>query len=196
MLRLLGFIVGALLTAVVLFDLDPHQLLHRGEALVAGTRQWLQAPAETPTPETPMPEAPTAEPISAAPPVEVPLDLSPNAKSPPIETAEQGVRIPDVATPEPAARRHEDLAAAAPVPVATPMPSVGWQPLWRPFNSEVSARGFAGQISDITGRETRVRRLGPRSHQVDVAYATEAERLDTLQRLELLTGIRLREEGS
>ncbi|MGD8497940.1 MAG: hypothetical protein PVG82_03470 [Chromatiales bacterium] len=191
MLRLLGFIVGALLTAIVLFDLDPHELLHRGEALVDDSREWLQAAAQTP-----VPEAPTPEPIRKPAPVEVPVDRAPKEEPVPIEAVEQGAAISDDTAPDRTIHDHEELPLTEPVPVATPIPIGGWQPLWRPFNSEVSARGFAGQISDITGRETRVRRLGPRSHQVDVAYATEAERRDILQRLELLTGIRLREEGS
>lgn len=192
MLRLLGFIVGAMLTALVLFDLDPHAVLHRGEALVAEAQEWLHASMEAP-----LPEAPTAEPTAKSPAVEVAAESSPEAAPAPIEEPpEEGARKPEDSAPHNAVDGSEDLQHTEPAPVVTQTPTGGWQPLWRPFRSEVSARGFAGQIEAITGRETRVRRLGPRSHQVDVAFDDETERLDTLQRLELLTGIELREEGS
>lgn len=196
MLRLLGFIVGCMLTALVLFDLDPHEALHRGEALVAEAQERLHAVREAPLPEVTAPEASETEPTTESSVAEMEVDSAPEAGLVTIETTEEGTVATDATVPDggvdgPDHPAYEDLQA-----VATQAPAGGWQPLWRPFRSELSARGFADQIAEITGRETRVRRLGPRSHQVDVAFADETQRRNTLQRLELLTGIELREEGS
>jgi len=68
-----------------------------------------------------------------------------------------------------------------------------WQPVWQAFRSELSAKGFAGQLRRLTGQEYRVRRASPWTYQVELAYADEGQRDAVLREIQAKTGLGLME---
>ena len=69
----------------------------------------------------------------------------------------------------------------------------GWQPLWPPFHSELSAEGFASRLGRVTGLDYRVTETGPGRYQVAVAYLDEQERRAAVALIEAKTGLQLEE---
>ena len=68
-----------------------------------------------------------------------------------------------------------------------------WQPVWQAFRSELSAKGFAGQLQRLTGLEYRVRRASPWNYQVEFAFADAGQRDTVLRDIETKTGLGLME---
>ena len=66
-----------------------------------------------------------------------------------------------------------------------------WQPVWQPFLSELSAKGFAQRLARLTGLDYRVSEAGRGRYEVAVAYSTEDERDAHLARIESVTGLSL-----
>ena len=174
MLKLLGFVVGAALSVTLFIGLANdatvdeirslgERLREHGGALIADLRRAIERPQ------------------SAAPVVE---DL-----------------LPPLATPTDVAISHAAPAAGEPRGTEssnTPSPSAetvspalesAWHSVWRPFRSELSARGFAERLANVTGREYRVRRVSPWAYQVELAYANEADKLTALRQIESSTGL-------
>ncbi len=85
---------------------------------------------------------------------------------------------PDRAVPP---ERRFDATAAGPA----------WEPVWRAFRSELSAKGFAGHLERVTGQAYRVRRTSPWTYQVELRYRDAAERDSLLREIESRTGLGL-----
>jgi len=62
------------------------------------------------------------------------------------------------------------------------------QSVWVPFRSEVSARGFAGKLTEQLERPFQVLRAGPGQYLVVFGYQDEAERAEVLAEINALTG--------
>lgn len=62
------------------------------------------------------------------------------------------------------------------------------QSVWVPFRSEVSARGFAGMLTDQLARQFHVLRAGPGQYLVVFGYENETERAEVLGEIRALTG--------
>jgi hypothetical protein len=67
----------------------------------------------------------------------------------------------------------------------------GWTPIWQPFLSELSARGFAHRLSRLTDFDYRVSRIAAGRYQVELAYDSAEERNALLARIESITGLSL-----
>jgi hypothetical protein len=74
----------------------------------------------------------------------------------------------------------------APAPILTELSQE--QSFWVPFRSEVSARGFAGKLSEQLARQFQVLRSGPGQYLVVFGYHSEAERAEVLAEIHALTG--------
>ena len=66
-----------------------------------------------------------------------------------------------------------------------------WEPVWRAFRSELSAKGFANHLKNLTGQEYRIRRTFPWAYQVEVAYTDEGQRDAVLREIQSKTGLGL-----
>lgn len=74
----------------------------------------------------------------------------------------------------------------SPAPILTELSQE--QSAWVPFRSEVSARGFAGKLSEQLARQFQVLRSGPGQYLVVFGYHSEAERAEVLAEIHALTG--------
>lgn len=70
---------------------------------------------------------------------------------------------------------------------------LNWEPIWRAFRSELSAKGFAGHLKHLTGQEYRVRRTSPWAYQVELPYTDEEQRDAVLHEIQIKTGLGLME---
>jgi hypothetical protein len=70
---------------------------------------------------------------------------------------------------------------------------LNWEPVWRAFRSELSAKGFADHLERLTGQEYRVRRTSPWAYQVELPYFDEAQRDAALHEIQSKTGLLLME---
>lgn len=57
-------------------------------------------------------------------------------------------------------------------------PAPAWQVFWKPFRSEISAKGFAARTRELTGLDIEVQKQGPGAYVLAFAYRDEAERQD------------------
>ena len=101
-------------------------------------------------------------------------------------------------TPEEPAKVPEQAGRPPfePVPTTTDVDptqdgAVSWQPVWKAFRSEISARGFAGRLAHLTDQDYRVRRVAPWSYQVELAYTDERQRDAVLDEIQANTGLGL-----
>ncbi len=62
------------------------------------------------------------------------------------------------------------------------------QSVWVPFRSEISARGFAGKLTEQLERPFQVLRAGPGQYLVVFGYQDEAERAEVLAQINAMTG--------
>ena len=62
-------------------------------------------------------------------------------------------------------------------------------PVWTPFHSEVSARGFANRLSEQIEHPFAVERQGPGAYQVVFSYSSPGERDVVLAEVSALTGL-------
>ena len=173
MLKLLGFVFGAALSSALFMGLasdvtvDKIQSLgedlreHSAE-LLAGVRQALMRAQGAP---------PVAQ---VLPPPLPPTDVT-MSRVPPEVGEPRGTQSSNAPSP-----RAEVGSSAFPS---------AWHSVWLPFRSELSARGFAERLANVTGREYRVRRVSPWAYQVELAYVGETDKLTALQQIESATGL-------
>jgi hypothetical protein len=86
-----------------------------------------------------------------------------------------------------------DARAAPANAIASPVADLNWEPVWRAFRSELSAKGFADHLERLTGQEYRVRRTSPWAYQVELPYFDEAQRDAALHEIQSKTGLLLME---
>jgi hypothetical protein len=67
-----------------------------------------------------------------------------------------------------------------------------FQPVWIPFRSEVSARGFATRLQRQVLTEFLVVKIGPGKYEVGFHYNSDKERTDILHNINSLTGLESR----
>ncbi len=67
--------------------------------------------------------------------------------------------------------------------------TMSWHRFWRPFSTEVSARGFATKLEQLTGLDFRVQRAGVGRYEVVLAHADDADREARLARIHAVTGL-------
>jgi hypothetical protein len=71
-----------------------------------------------------------------------------------------------------------------------PMQStLSWHRFWRPFSTEVSARGFATRLEQLTGLDFRVQRAGVGRYEVAFAHVDDADKQARLARIRTVTGL-------
>jgi len=186
MFRLIGFLLGSAASLLVLLAVvDGPDFARTQDIANAAFPQLAQRVAQTfpalgdkagvEVPATPAPPAPrkTAPAVKTVTPREVPPEEKTpvDAFAPPMDTGK---------------------AAGAPEMGAPGEPQ--WHPIWNPFRSQLSARGFAARLESLTGLEYRVTEVSPGSYQVAFAHGDEAERHTNLARIEETTGLRLTED--
>ena len=66
-----------------------------------------------------------------------------------------------------------------------------WQSFWNPFRSEIAANGFVAQLERVTRLDYRVVRVKPGHYEVAFAYLDDAERRPKLSQIEAATGLEL-----
>jgi hypothetical protein len=187
---ILGFVLGLTGAALFLSGLD-HQ------AVTRELRAWFETGAEGAQVEeagsSPAGDAILKIPSTSAAKPAPPMDEARGTEAPragpaPAETVAAAAPGPD---PEPSVPDHY----AAPSDLAGAVAPPAWQPIWRPFKAPSAAQGFAAHLAGLTGDSYRVRRVGDRAYQVELAYHSEAERRALVERVRALTGLEL-EGGS
>ncbi len=85
-------------------------------------------------------------------------------------------------------------ASTAPTnPTDSPVEELNWEPVWQAFRSEISAKGFADRLKYLTGQEYRVRRTSPWAYQVELPYIDDEQRDALLHEIQTKTGLVLME---
>lgn len=142
----------------------------------------------------------------SAPMEELPLPVAgatQNAQTPsdgPAVTQETLASAPESVThsappPERQQSSLSDASAALVNPTGSPVAELSWEPVWRAFRSELSAKGFAGHLERLTGQGYRVRRTSPWAYQVELPYFDEAQRDAVLDEIQSKTGLLLMKKG-
>lgn len=187
MFRLIGFLLGSTASILVLLAvvdgpefartrdianaLSPQLAQRLAQAFPALGGDAGEEVRETASPPPPEKTAPPVKTV-AAPKVPPGGEAQVDASSKPVDT---------------------DQASGAPARAAPGEPQ--WHPIWNPFRSEVSARGFAARLESLTGLEYRVTEVSSGSYQVAFAHLDESERQTKLARIEESTGLRLTEDS-
>ena len=158
---------------------------------------------QSPPVEAPSPAGPVADGVTDEERADVPPEVDPvetRTGSEPVATES----VADVAAPSEETVSGEpsdvftDLAAAPRMSLdVEPFASVvRWSPVWRPFQSERTASGFATYIGEATGLELRVGEPDDAGrYDVEIGHRTEAERLAAVERIVRETGYRPPELG-
>ena len=119
-------------------------------------------------------------------------DTLDDAPSTPASVDDAGVADQDLAAPEtPIDASVADLFGPQPGPVEAPM--AAWHPVWAPFRSELSARGFMQRLERLTDLSYRVSKVGPGLYQVAFAHADAGDRATGIAAIEKATGLSLAE---
>ena len=222
MIRLLGFVSGTLFSAVALLALvdgtrapgQPGAVAPSAPAMIRLPHEETRVAQTEPATEVsgttasgsdmPLATTPVGSPEAAVrPDANPPVD----GENPASREARQGgaaidspasAAAPDRPTQtgdQSARESHEgsDAASVATCRGAECAESGAWAMLWRPFLSELSARGFATGLARATGLDYRVMPTGDGRFQVAFAYDTEEQRRTRLARIESATGLRLAE---
>ena len=169
---------------------------------------WLEQAADVAAP--PVAASPMApllpDPPAAAAPAVAAVEVStamPSATAVEPETARQPATAADLASVDaPATLSDAPLwtsvtaapAAPEPAPPGDPAPAASVPDAedpavaWKPFHSEVSARGFARTLSTRLGHPFEVRRDGPARYQVVYRYDSSSQRDLLRQQVAALTG--------
>jgi len=104
--------------------------------------------------------------------------------------------IPDAATRESEAERPMPLLETASIPAPAPAPAQAvpvpadeaTEFVWKPFQSKISASGFANRLALSLDHPFDVHRQGPGRYQVGFTYESDEERALVLQRIARITG--------
>ena len=170
MLRLIGFLMGVLLTgSLALLTLQPDALSW------PASKPAIEPPVAASTVDDAAQDNPPAHPAVEQPPAATmladPVDGPPGATT----TARQA---------------DGELAAVSPPP-APPGPATRRTLFWQPFRSQYAARGFAGRISRATGVDVQVVQLAPGEVRVALPHTDEAERDALIARIETIAGLQI-----
>lgn len=152
------------------------------------------------------PADPVSVPLSTA----IPPDAGTVTQSDATITGERGDRGPsalDNAAPEDpefdawqpptsaiAATTAATAATRGTAPVAEAQSAVHWHSFWQPFTSEISARGFAARLEQLTGLDFQVRRAGAGEYEVAFAHLDDNQRQAHLDRIQTVTGLDLNQQ--
>ncbi len=189
MLKLVGFLIGAAITAALLTGRLPLPRLDDARTMAAeGTRNASEKVSAL------------AEKYRSVEGTEREADGSSGtiAKEVAPKTTSDGT--PADFAPAVAATSQR-LPKPEPVPIGTaPLPDPAPNPrdgvhtrhyaFWAPFHSEASAEGFSRRLAALTGGWYSVTKVDIDNYQVAFAYRDEEERLALLQAIEVHTGIR------
>ncbi len=172
---MIGLLVGAalVLTLAPLLELRPTQIVEGMRAQwtlsesVPGPSGSVTEVAPDPLPVLPL--ATEALPVS-------PLPPEPDARPALAVAADDDVHSPG----DPPEAESANAAGEG---------DSGWQSVWTPFYSQMSAEGFARRLADTTERAFAVRKEAPGRYQVVFAYADEQERARVLAAFSAATGV-------
>ena len=184
MFRILGFLVGSILSMGVLIYLigmprfaseSNDELVSRFDAAIEKLKEkrpetGVVAAVESP----PLPEP--AEPVE---PLTADIDAAPHdhvrapAAAPEAPAVDQGLEAPAIG--------QDDAFVAAAEPE--------WHEFWTPFSSEIAARGFVNRLESVTGLDYRVNRVQSGRYQVEFAYGNPAELDHHLAQIAAATGL-------
>ena len=84
-----------------------------------------------------------------------------------------------------------DASAADSVPAEETDDIGAWHAFWTPFRSEASANGFAARLGRDTDREYRVLRTGPGEYRVAFHHINDNDRRARLVEIEQVSGLKL-----
>ena len=212
-MRIVGVLLGSLIGSAVLAGVWAWNGAATTQGLVAcrQSAEELSVSATAPGSAAPAESrgraegSDTATELAPADPVSVPLStaIPPDAEtvtqSDATITEERGDRGPS-ALDNAAAEDPEfdawqpptsDIAAT---PVAEAQSTVHWHSFWQPFTSEVSARGFAARLEQLTGLDFQVRRAGVGEYEVMFAHLDDNQRQAHLDRIQTVTGLNLNQQ--
>lgn len=155
---------------------------HQAEAVV-------EAPAELPVAEPEPGESEESE-VPVTEPEEASLRAARAMAKASSRPEASGIDVPDqLAFENPGLVRTEGLPdAEGEAPAGD---DVLWYPFWKPFYTEISARGFARRLETQTGLDYRVSKQGPGEYVVALSHTDEAELAAGLARIEAATGLDL-----
>jgi hypothetical protein len=141
---------------------------------------------------------PMAETAAMAPAGDAAGDVGPlPPPTPAVVNDPEPVRPAGLPDPDPAARPESAAEAESPpvAPMAAtasgPQRDLRWHPFWKPFRSELSARGFSDKLAQLTGLDYRVEKTEPGHYRVAFAYEDDADRARKVAAIEAATGLRL-----
>ena len=165
---LFGLIIGAVATVMLapkFGSLSPATFAPIGEKLQAVASHVAEV-----SPAADAVEIPAADAIAALP-----------------ERATDALPLPKLAAaPAVTTTPSEPKPAVFAAPILTELSQE--QSVWVPFRSEISARGFAGKLTEQLERPFQVLRGGPGQYLVVFGYQDEAERAEVLAEINALTG--------
>ncbi len=215
MFRLIGFLFGVVITIVVLAAAVDAPTRERAGALATDLAAAIFNAVERLKTKHDVGGA-----RSGAEPAAVGSTHTVSADSAPIEEAQSSVagvtQNTQTLSDGPAVTEETVAAAAEPVPNSAPLPEwqgnsvsgastapasptdspvegMNWEPVWKAFRSELSAKGFADRLKYLTGQEYRVRRTSPWAYQVELPYIDEEQRDALLHEIQTKTGLVLTE---
>lgn len=64
--------------------------------------------------------------------------------------------------------------------------------LWSPFHNMRAAQGFADRLANVAGVSVDIKHTGPGRFQVMLLYQSETERLASIEKIEGLTGLKIK----
>jgi len=176
--RILGFVIGSLLSLAALLLLVGLPRFHGGEGEAVGPVEAI--PGQMPGPALSSPTGPPAPATRVETSIEPPIEPGPEPDEPPTTVAD-AVAITEVVA--------ADAMPAPPREVAEP----AWRTFWTPFRSRVAAEGFVGRLESLTGLDYRVAKEDIDRYHVQFAYRGEAELDSHLAAISAATGLELAE---
>jgi len=180
MFRLLGFLVGFAATIAIMLwllgvprlDIDtaaPPEVYGDGEKV------------DEEQPET----------LAAAPPnTEKFAELQNTTETALAETTD--TPVPAGPGSEPKINAPQDTAHSDALP--DPLSGPHWYVFWKPFRSEIAARGFIARLERVTGLDYRIVKVKSGVYEVSFAYGSDAELDRHLSQIHAATGLDLQAE--
>ena len=216
-MRTLGFIAGALVTALVVWARGMHPAVPDEPGIeMRQIEQGIDgASVVARLPEATNPETPPAGPAEAPDPPEpdeppeegFTQELSADAAlvAPTSPVADSESDTPVLPDEMPAGRGQADVPRSVDAdasveglshPIERP-PQAGeddgrWLAFFTPFRSEASARGFAQHLESATGRRFHVMRAGPGDYRVEFRMVADEDEGQRIEEIEDASGLALR----
>ena len=177
MIRLIGFILGAVIAVIVLTNVVDAPIGNVIREAADRFRQqgiW-QAYVKRPGQETPVPSRERT-------------DAAPKTPSANIQNMGLATQTPPQTetTSTPSAAQPDPVSGSA---AQTSASTQSWHAVW----SHMAASGFAKRLALLTDREYRVTRLSVGAYQVEVGYDPDSGVADTLNQIGMMTGLSIRE---